>query len=79
MRILRLISAAICVTIVAATVDYQLIRGNNVSSEASAAFRTAAASRSKPNALVPATLPYQLDASQSKFTAHALAGGPRQG
>ncbi len=75
MRTLRLLTAAICVTVVAATVDYQLIRGNNVSRGDSTAFRIGAASKSKANALVPATLRYQLYASQSKFTAHALAGG----
>src|SRR4051812_5354571 len=75
MRILRLISAAICVIVVAATADYQLIRGNNVSRRDSTSLRVDAASKSKANALVPATLHYQLDASQSKFAAHALAGG----
>jgi polyisoprenoid-binding protein YceI len=75
MRTLRLITAAICITVVAATLDYQVIRGSNVSLGDSAAFRVATASKSKAKALVPATLRYQLDASQSKFTAHALAGG----
>ena len=78
MRTLRLIPAAICVTVVAATVNYQLIRGSNVSlglTKDGAASHVATATESKANVLVPATLRYHLDASQSKFTAHALAGG----
>jgi len=76
MRTLRLITAALCVSVVtAATVDYQLVRRRNVSPGDSVAFRVATASKSKTNALVPATVRYHLDASQSKFTAHALAGG----
>jgi polyisoprenoid-binding protein YceI len=62
MRTLRLITAAICIAVVAATVDIQLIRGSNV----------APGTAKVPP---PATLRYQLDASQSKFIAHALAGG----
>ncbi|HUS13255.1 MAG TPA: YceI family protein [Pyrinomonadaceae bacterium] len=62
MRILRLIAATICITAVAGTVDIQLIRGSNVS-------------LGKAKVLTPSILRYQLDASKSKFTAHALAGG----
>jgi polyisoprenoid-binding protein YceI len=62
MRTLRLITAAFCIAVVAATLGNQLIRGSNVS-------------LGKSNVRAPATLRYQLDASQSKFIAHALAGG----
>jgi polyisoprenoid-binding protein YceI len=62
MRTLRLITAAFCIAVVAATIDIQLSRGSNVSA-------------GKAKVRAPATLHYQLDASQSKFIAHALAGG----
>lgn len=74
MRALRLITVALCITVLAATVDYQLIGERSVSL-GSEAFRVATASKTEANSLGPATLRYQLDASQSKFTAHALAGG----
>src|SRR5215204_3687251 len=62
MRTLRLIVAAICIAVIVATVNIQNLRGSNVS-------------RDQANVPAPDTLRYQLDASQSKFTAHALAGG----
>jgi polyisoprenoid-binding protein YceI len=62
MRTLRLITAALCIAVVAAALDQQLIRGSILS-------------LSNAKVLAPATLRYQLNASQSKFTAHALAGG----
>jgi polyisoprenoid-binding protein YceI len=62
MRILKLITAAFCIAVVAATIDIQIIRGSNVS-------------LGKAKVASPATLRYQLDAQRSTFIAHALAGG----
>ena len=76
MRTLILITAAICITVGGATVDNQLIRGSNIGpTKDGASFCLATEAESKPNGLLPATLRYQLDASKSKFIAHALAGG----
>ncbi|HEY6232408.1 MAG TPA: YceI family protein [Pyrinomonadaceae bacterium] len=72
MRALRSITLAMCVIAFAATADRQLVAESNVTL-VSAAFPVA--STSKANSLVPATLRYQLDASQSKFIARAQAGG----
>jgi polyisoprenoid-binding protein YceI len=78
MRTLSLITAAICITLGGATVDNQLIRGSIVSlgpTKDSASVYLATMAENETNVLLPTTLRYQLDASKSKFNAHALAGG----
>jgi polyisoprenoid-binding protein YceI len=71
MRSLSLLAAILCIGLTVAGVNHQLIRGNNVALEP----RFGAASFVKRTTRSPTALRYQLDASQSKFIAHALAGG----
>ncbi|CAN5441444.1 hypothetical protein BH20ACI3_BH20ACI3_19460 [soil metagenome] len=78
MRTLRLITAAICMVVLAAAVDHQLIRGSDLplgATKDDAAFYLTTAAESRAHVLLAATVRYRLDASQSKFIAHALAGG----
>jgi len=77
MRSLNLLAAALCIGLTAVGVSPQLGRGSNTSlgpanGGGSFSIATEAESKTIPPA---ATLRYQLDASQSKFIAHALAGG----
>jgi polyisoprenoid-binding protein YceI len=74
MRSLNLLSAIACICLIAVGVNNQARRGNDPLLNGGESF-----SRTEPNSntnLIPiATIRYRLDASQSKFTAHALAGG----
>ncbi len=71
MRSLSLQAAILCMGLTVAGVNHQLIHGNNVALEP----HSGVASFAKPATHPPTALRYQLDASQSKFIAHALAGG----
>ncbi len=78
MRSLNLLTAALCIGLTAVGVNHQFSRGNSVSLEPAnggASFSIATEVEGKTTILPPATLRYRLDASQSKFIAHALAGG----
>jgi polyisoprenoid-binding protein YceI len=78
MRTLILITLTIWITIVGVTVDSQFIRESNFSiraSNAGALFSIVTGPEKKTTNPAAATLRYQLDSSQSKFIAHALAGG----
>jgi polyisoprenoid-binding protein YceI len=71
MRFLSLLAATLCIGLSVASLNDHLILGNNVALEPP----SGSASFVKPTIRPPNTLRYQLDASQSKFIAHALAGG----
>src|ERR1041384_3331979 len=77
MRTLSLLTAALCIGLTAIGHN-QFSRGNNVSrgpANGSALFPIATEAEGKTALLPQTTLRYRLDASQSKFIAHALAGG----
>jgi polyisoprenoid-binding protein YceI len=73
MRYLNLLTALACICLTAVGVNHQPERGNTLLLNGGESF-----SRTEPettNLIPAATHRYRLDASQSKFTAHALAGG----
>jgi polyisoprenoid-binding protein YceI len=61
----------LCIGLTVAGVHEQLILGNNIGLEPASGSVSFVETTTRP----PTTLRYQLDASQSKFIAHALAGG----
>ena len=76
MRALNLLTAALCIGLTAG--NNQFSHGNNVSRRSARGGAPSSISmeaESKTTLLPQATLRYQLDASRSKFIAHALAGG----
>lgn len=74
MRPLNLLTAIACICLITAGVNHQLGRGNDLWSEGGESF-AGTEPDSNPGLIPAATHRYRLDASQSKFTAHALAGG----
>lgn len=71
MRSLKLLTAVGCFCLIVAGLTHQPSRGNDLVANGSWSF-----SGTKPENTNPEpTHRYQLDASQSKFTAHALSGG----
>jgi polyisoprenoid-binding protein YceI len=77
MHTLRLFSAAAALTIVAVVFGYQINHGSGASILPAAPVLTSAAeiTADKIPAEAIAANSYRLDASQSKFIAHAMAGG----
>jgi polyisoprenoid-binding protein YceI len=71
MRSLSLLAATLCIGLTVAGVNHQLVRENNVALQLLSGSSSFLETTTQP----PTALRYQLDASQSKFTAHALAGG----
>ncbi|HWN11472.1 MAG TPA: YceI family protein [Pyrinomonadaceae bacterium] len=74
MRSFILLTVTACIVLVASGLNHQPGRGNGLSlSKDKSSFKTSPKSNTS---LIPAaTRRYRLDAAQSKFTAHALAGG----
>src|ERR671924_516504 len=75
MRTVNLLIAVACVGLIATGVSHQLSRGNQWggrNAESISASSEAGVVKGTPQS---ATQRYRLDASQSKFIAHALAGG----
>ncbi len=78
MRSLSLPAAALCIGLTVAGVNHQLSRGSTISLGppfGGASSFTITETGNKRTSQPATTLRYQLDASQSKFIAHALAGG----
>jgi len=79
MHILRFFSAAVALTIVAVVFGYQINHGSRASILPAAPVLTSAAAEITVAGKIPAEAiaanNYRLDASQSKFIAHAMAGG----
>jgi polyisoprenoid-binding protein YceI len=78
MRSLSLPAAALCIGLTVAGVNHQLSRGSTITlgpNVGGGSYSRATENESKPNLSPAATIRYRLDASQSKFIAHALAGG----
>jgi polyisoprenoid-binding protein YceI len=73
MQTLKLMTVYIFITVIAAGADLQLIPGPT---RGGALFSSPTTIESKPDSSVPAAVRYRLDAPQSKFIAHAFAGGP---
>ena len=78
MRFLNLLAATLCLGVIAVGVNHRLGRGSNdilMPYEGDLSSSRAAENESKPNLSAAVTIRYRLDANQSKFIAHALAGG----
>ena len=80
MRILKFFAAAAALTIVAVVLGYQINHGSRASNlPAAPALGSAAVGINRVAGKIPAeamaAYSYRLDASQSKFIAHAMAGG----
>ena len=79
MRIMKVFGAAIALTIFAVVFSHQINHGSRASILAGAPAPAFAAAEIKIADRIPATAiaanSYRLDASQSKFIAHAMAGG----
>lgn len=73
MRILKLLAAAVALTIVAFVFGHQINRGGQASILSDATTPASAAGKIPADAM--AANSYRLDAAQSKFIAHAIAGG----
>jgi len=71
MRSLSLLAATLCIGLTLADINHQLVREDIIALEP----LSGSASSVETTPPLPAALRYQLDASQSKFIAHALAGG----
>lgn len=74
MRSLNLLTAIVCICVMAVGVSHQPGRGNDLLLNAGESFSRTKLD-SNTNLIPAATQRYRLDASQSKFTAHALSGG----
>jgi polyisoprenoid-binding protein YceI len=78
MRSLSLLAATLCVGFITVGVDHRLFREGNIVPGAEVGVRSysiVTQNEGRTNFLPAATIAYRLDASQSKFIAHALAGG----